>query len=119
MARSNGRRDLHNFFLRRHRKSLMGLKMMRLLGQSVMKKPGYDARQCSAWARNNCIIYTTRKKERTMAEQIRMADVSLDNMYESPCCGIKDTEHKGFKQKTNWLTTKSAGKDSRISLIKY
>lgn len=48
MARSNGRRDLHNFFLMRHRKSLMGLKMMRLLGQSMMKKPGYDARQCSA-----------------------------------------------------------------------
>ena len=40
-----------------------------------------------------------------MAEQIRMIDVSPDNMYELPCCGIKDTEHKGFKQKTNWLKT--------------
>lgn len=50
-----------------------------------------------------------------MAEKIRMADFSLDNMHKSPCCGIKDTEHKGFKQKTNWRTTKSAGKDSRIS----
>jgi hypothetical protein len=40
-----------------------------------------------------------------MAEQIRMVDVSLENMYESPCCGIKNTEHNGFKRKTNWLKT--------------
>lgn len=40
-----------------------------------------------------------------MTEQIRMVDVSLENMYESPCCGIKDIEHKGYKQKTNWLKT--------------
>ncbi len=38
-----------------------------------------------------------------MAQQVRMIDVSLDNMYESPCCGIKNTEHKGYKQKTSWL----------------
>jgi len=40
-----------------------------------------------------------------MAEQIRMVDVSLDNMLESPCCGIKNTEHKGYKRKTDWLKT--------------
>lgn len=40
-----------------------------------------------------------------MTEQIKMVDVNLENMSESPCCGIKNTEHKGFKQKANWLKT--------------
>lgn len=40
-----------------------------------------------------------------MDEPIRMADVSQENIYESPCCGIKNTEHKGYKRKTNWLKT--------------
>ncbi len=40
-----------------------------------------------------------------MAEPIRMADISEENIYESPCCGIKNTEHKGYKRKTNWLKT--------------
>ncbi len=40
-----------------------------------------------------------------MAEQIKMVDVSLENIYESPCCGIKNIEHKGYQRKTNWLKT--------------
>lgn len=38
-----------------------------------------------------------------MAEKIKMVEVTKDNMYESPCCGIKNTEHEGHKRKTNWL----------------
>lgn len=38
-----------------------------------------------------------------MKEQLSMVDVSMENLYESPCCGIKNTEHKGFIRKTDWL----------------
>jgi N-acetylglutamate synthase-like GNAT family acetyltransferase len=38
-----------------------------------------------------------------MTEQIKIVDVNMENISESPCCGIKNTEHKGYIQKTNWI----------------
>jgi GNAT superfamily N-acetyltransferase len=38
-----------------------------------------------------------------MAEEIRIAEVTQDNLYTSVCCGIKDVEHEGHVLKTNWL----------------
>jgi len=40
-----------------------------------------------------------------MVKEIKVIDVTQDNIYESPCCGIKNIEHEGHKRKTNWLKT--------------
>jgi hypothetical protein len=40
-----------------------------------------------------------------MTEKIQVIDVTEDNLYESPGCGIKDTEHEGHERKTKWLKT--------------
>jgi L-amino acid N-acyltransferase YncA len=47
----------------------------------------------------------TSTKEWRMAEPIRMVDISEENIYESPCCGIKNPAHTGYKRKANWLKT--------------
>lgn len=49
-----------------------------------------------------------------MNEEMKMIEITKDNIFESPCCGIKNTEHEGFKQKTDWLIVRSAGQDSEI-----
>lgn len=38
-----------------------------------------------------------------MAEETRMIEVTQSNVYESPCCGIKNIEHEGHKRKSSWL----------------
>lgn len=40
-----------------------------------------------------------------MPEKMKMMEVALENLLESPCCGIKNTEHEGHIRKTNWLKT--------------
>lgn len=40
-----------------------------------------------------------------MVNKIKVIDVTQDKIYESPCCGIKNIEHKGHKRKTKWLKT--------------
>ncbi len=40
-----------------------------------------------------------------MSGKIKMMEVALENLLESPCCGIKNTEHEGYIRKTNWLKT--------------
>lgn len=40
-----------------------------------------------------------------MAEKIRVVELAQDSLCESPCCGIKDTEHEGYIRKTKWLKT--------------
>jgi len=42
-----------------------------------------------------------------MAEKIKMIEVTKDNMHESPCCGIKNTEHEGHKRKTRIVELKT------------
>ena len=40
-----------------------------------------------------------------MADEIRVVEVTPDSLCESPCCGIKNTEHEGHIAKTKWLKT--------------
>jgi hypothetical protein len=44
-------------------------------------------------------------KERFMNETIEVVDVTPGTLGKSPCCGIKDREHEGYKRKTRWLRT--------------
>ncbi len=36
-------------------------------------------------------------------ENVRLADVTKDNLAEFPCCGIKNPAHEGHRQKTGWI----------------
>ncbi|KPK43336.1 MAG: hypothetical protein AMJ65_06085 [Phycisphaerae bacterium SG8_4] len=38
-----------------------------------------------------------------MAEEIRVVELTADNMCQLACCGIKDTEHEGRIVKTKWM----------------
>jgi GNAT superfamily N-acetyltransferase len=40
-----------------------------------------------------------------MTEEIRMQEITPENLQEMPCCGIKNTQHQGHIQKTDWLKT--------------
>lgn len=52
-----------------------------------------------------------------MSEKIRMFEVNKDNYLESPCCGIKNTEHKGHIRKSAWVKT-YLDKGLRIMLLR-
>ena len=51
-----------------------------------------------------------------MSKQIRVFEVTRDNYLESPCCGIKNTEHKGHRHKSQW-TKAYLDKGLRIKLL--
>jgi len=40
-----------------------------------------------------------------MAEQVRVLEITRDNLCDLSCCGIKDTEHEGRIVKTKWMKT--------------
>jgi hypothetical protein len=43
------------------------------------------------------------ENNKVVAEEIKIIEVTHNNLIESPCCGIKNIEHKGYKRKTEWL----------------
>lgn len=51
-----------------------------------------------------------------MADDIRVWEVSPDNLLESPCCGIKDTVHEGHKRKSKWLQA-YFNKDVKVKVL--
>ena len=36
---------------------------------------------------------------------MRVVEVTRDNLLQSPCCGIKNTAHEGYKRKSGWMLT--------------
>jgi GNAT superfamily N-acetyltransferase len=51
------------------------------------------------------MVYISLRKDQIVAEEIKVIEVTQDNLCESPRCGIKDTEHEGHERKTKWLKT--------------